>query len=850
MSKRIRQLEDALHIAQASLAPTTHPLLSEELLMIKFGVEATIEKEPEYYPKDDDENDLTSDLSYALGTLAISEQGEARFMGRVASEALLIDVGHRIVKEVKPKGGVYNLPEQLTTADEAFPFAPAKLPKEELLKIVNAHMPSYARATALAEAYLGNIAWFCRIVQRTQIMEELLPTVYKPFHARTNPGKADSVDTEGGFQANDCTHRLALLLAVLACGAAGDLTLTLDNDEAELYVHLARAVLNLHPVFVGASLETVQTVLMLSAFQFHACRSASFESGWKLMTFGFTLATSIGLRKIFIDNDELKKSDVSAVDRDPARWEMEPKIIQRRRFLFWEIFTIDKWESLESGRPATFNLQEVDCEFPADTEATTTEDGTIIPSFWRWKHQFTKEILAMVAEHLCLAQPIKYSKILELDSKVRNFETHPTMFWSSLDSDDDMNTGLRRYMWGLFKEIALLFLHRNFFARAMLESPKKPLASPFAVSLLSAYASAITSLKAMRGYFEKHTQLLLRQWIIWTHALASGVIIGSFAVTRPSSAAASGALKELELTVKLFENATEHQVAKSGLPILTRLLEKARFVNRFNALPRYDPSSPGFLYTPSDDDPDAKEELKILCGTARFVDFSIKKSSSRLRSSPLPSLEHSNATPDSSTRSHSPLVPHAGRTSLFPDLPPSATVQLQPKNNVLGTSFEQVQSVEIGPQRGIGLNSAFLAGGNSTGPVSNYLVPDASIHLGAAASGRCSIPDDQGRGVRYDHVPGECTGIIPSSDAHSGSQVQEISLMDGLSAFPSGTASWSDSLSSDPATHLEDEMDIYSNLDYFMNNSGASYDPSIADAWRSIIEDAQLMDLGLDNIFQ
>ena len=39
MSKRIRQLEDSLQIAQASLSPYPHPLLSDDLLAIKSGVD-------------------------------------------------------------------------------------------------------------------------------------------------------------------------------------------------------------------------------------------------------------------------------------------------------------------------------------------------------------------------------------------------------------------------------------------------------------------------------------------------------------------------------------------------------------------------------------------------------------------------------------------------------------------------------------------------------------------------------------------------------------------------------------------------------------------------------------------
>lgn len=73
MSRRIRQLEDALQIAQLSL---THPLLSEELLAIKGGVEIV---------EDVSEENSNVETLPSIGSLTISERGE-RFLGRTGSE--------------------------------------------------------------------------------------------------------------------------------------------------------------------------------------------------------------------------------------------------------------------------------------------------------------------------------------------------------------------------------------------------------------------------------------------------------------------------------------------------------------------------------------------------------------------------------------------------------------------------------------------------------------------------------------------------------------------------------------------------------------------------------------------
>ena len=79
MSRRIRQLEDALQISHASVSTTPHPLLSEEQLSIKYGSDAQEEAE-----KNNSSSDW--DIYTSFGTLTISERGETRFVGRSSSE--------------------------------------------------------------------------------------------------------------------------------------------------------------------------------------------------------------------------------------------------------------------------------------------------------------------------------------------------------------------------------------------------------------------------------------------------------------------------------------------------------------------------------------------------------------------------------------------------------------------------------------------------------------------------------------------------------------------------------------------------------------------------------------------
>ena len=67
------------------------------------------------------------------------------------------------------------------------------------------------------------------------------------------------------------------------------------------------------------------------------------------------------------------------LDRDSARWNLDLKAVQRRRHLFWEIFSIDMFYSLALGRPPCIGPSYIDCEFPEDDDQTLDENGQVVP---------------------------------------------------------------------------------------------------------------------------------------------------------------------------------------------------------------------------------------------------------------------------------------------------------------------------------------------------------------------------------------------------------------------------------------------------------------------------------------
>lgn len=194
------------------------------------------------------------------------------------------------------------LPLEVAHVAESFPFVPIRLPKDRILSAIESRLPTYDRATALVEAYLQNISSFFRPVSREQIMGELLPQFYK--HRDITQSSNDGHEI--------AAHQLALILAVFACGAAGDLNMDSCNEEGETYRYLARSALGMHSVFEGTSLATVQALALVGAYDLYSASTETIESAFKLLGLAHCLGITVSLDHTFIDpslNTEYNPSD-------------------------------------------------------------------------------------------------------------------------------------------------------------------------------------------------------------------------------------------------------------------------------------------------------------------------------------------------------------------------------------------------------------------------------------------------------------------------------------------------------------------------------------------------------------
>jgi len=208
-------------------------------------------------------------------------------------------------------------------------------------------MPSFERAYSLAETYLENFSWVLRVVQRDQLFNELLPTQYRRLsHAQE--------DTNASVMT---AHELALLLAVFATGSLADLTLPSFNDDAERYYQMALAALSVSPVLGSPTLAAIQTLALLAAYNAHSGRTFSLDLSGSFFSLAAHLGVSMGLH------------------RDCEKWKVKSSVVERRRFIFWELFTADCWHNLANGKPASFPLRYCDCKVPEDMEKRTLPNG-------------------------------------------------------------------------------------------------------------------------------------------------------------------------------------------------------------------------------------------------------------------------------------------------------------------------------------------------------------------------------------------------------------------------------------------------------------------------------------------
>ncbi|GJE99289.1 fungal-specific transcription factor domain-containing protein [Phanerochaete sordida] len=611
MKERIRQLEDALAILQAKGSNEPHPLLRDDLLSANTEHDEEEMTEIESMPSN------PPDIIDAFGTLSVSEHGVSRFFGSTGGAEYLLyndngappsDDGRSSERDsmTPPIHG------ELTRFSVSFPFTPIG-PTDDVRRLIESHLPPWDRATHLAESYLTNAAWLFQGLTREQVVDEMLPAIYK----RPRP---EFKEEEIPYQDYSGPHDLALLYLVFAVGALVDLSQEPYNAEGEHYHILAKAALCLQPVLEKPSLVAIQGLYLLAVYtaMCGSDKETTMETSWSIVTLSAQLAQSIGLH------------------RDSARWGLPAYVVERRRILFWDLFITDVWSSLTTGRPPSFSRDYVDCKFPY---ASDIEEGEAAETknYDHWAPRFSLQIVAEVAERALAAEPPSYATIMELDRKVREFPVPPDVVAvvediKAPEEEEEplpLSVSMGKMVMSHCREIILLWIHRSFFAQAIIDCPSNPLRSTYAASFLASYRSSVTILKTIRNQFDKYPAICSRFWTIWTYAFSAVIVFGTVVTRGPRSPLATAAVQQLDAGCELFERAAVHsRRAAKALPILHKLQEKAHAAL---SCVTNDPHSDGALWNIKVEDGD--DELDIFAGRTRLV--------SSKRPSPSPACSNS-----------------------------------------------------------------------------------------------------------------------------------------------------------------------------------------------------------------
>ncbi|KAG6335793.1 hypothetical protein ID866_3289 [Astraeus odoratus] len=612
MSERIRQLEDALGELHSRHSTELHPLLRPDLIGATVrgdGPDSTDNPTSSVHPPE---------LLEALGTLSIAEGETPRFFGPTAgshadevpsTEAADSSASGSVRDSMSPE-----LPNEISALSQAFPFNSTSSISAWNLK---RYLPSQDRATYLAETYLEQAGWLFRSVTKDQVMKELLPLYYSNGIANLSKEETNP-------------HKLGLVFLIFAIGALVDLQQVPQNAEAEHFHQLARAAICVQSVMEKPSLETIQALHLLSIYNAVSGnelsgKETSMETSWSLVTLAAHLSHTIGLH------------------RDSERWILDATIVERRRVLFWDLFVADAWNSLDTGRPMTFSTSYTNCKFPRS--ALVNDRGEVDKQVFyeSWAMRFASD----------------YPTIMELHRRVHEFPVpEPAAEFAAAasgavpskpaDRDIGVAESMGRFVMSNAREVILLYIHRSYFAQAIIENPVNPLKSVYTPSFLAAYRASLTILHTVKAQFNTHESLTARFWPVWTFLFSATVVFGTIVTRGPRSPMATSAMKELnDACLLLSKAAKQSRRAQKALPIVSRLNEKAR-----SALVLAQTEMPYELGQQWSVE-NANDELAIFAGRTKFV--SLKRPTTDSTSDRSPRSDES-INQDSSPGPEQPLV--------------------------------------------------------------------------------------------------------------------------------------------------------------------------------------------------
>ncbi|KAH8104133.1 fungal-specific transcription factor domain-containing protein [Cristinia sonorae] len=511
MTSRIAELEQQIAEAQRNLR------LASSTATGASRVLESNSREP------DAPNEQMSNLVDAIGSLAINihTEGGTKYYGSTSSSEYLTtllpgDGTENVIERLRdPK--YLGLPDQILQLVYAFPLGMRDCPYSK--SIFLPFFPDRDRASALVDIYYRLDAWQFQPLLCREI-DDIVVSIYDsgyPIIEHIHP------------------HKLSVFFSLMALGAA--FSPEPVSMEREQYHALACAMISLEPITRGVTCSTVQAFFLIVRFLYSTVRTAG-EDCWIL--FGMCV----------------RVSQMMGLQYDGVAWGLEREEIQRRRTLFWEVYTWNCWNAFVMGRPPSIYLEDTDCKFPNHGHCSDSEVKEL--DFHAWKYRYTAACLPWTLKHAFSPGSVSYDALMELDCKIRTFPI-PSRLKVSLEGEDghqwsaDSRLAMQQCNTVFMKETNLLYLHRSFFAVAVRDNSLSPLDHMYGPSVIATYRSALRMCVALRGLYLVHPDALARYWYFWSCIFSSCLVLAALVYGSPGCSFAQEALMELNSAAAFYE---------------------------------------------------------------------------------------------------------------------------------------------------------------------------------------------------------------------------------------------------------------------------------------------------------
>ncbi|KAF8590791.1 hypothetical protein K439DRAFT_1627524 [Ramaria rubella] len=553
LNDRVRVLEEALAASHSQLSSEPHPLLTDRLYL------SDPQAKPHGAEQDSSQNadgwdDETASIS-AQGTLTFGTDGRATFHGIAANpEALLESETRESTSQYHANfSSLSSLPPELVELASMFPFGTPRppSPSPDLKAMIITYLPSADKAWYLCDAWFENGAWLHDPVPRAEFVTHIFNPIYK----------SSSIEEIS-------SDLIAVFFITLALGSLLDLRQPFDHSATEPLFQLSCAAFCLEPIFKMTTIPSIQALHLILVYLYTTNRQ-NLEYRWLTSSLLSRLLESSGL---------LRKSQ---------HWTDNPQENERRCRTFWESYSLDVWQSFDSGRSPALSALHIQCQLPLDVDQSNAGTNS---TYSTWKYQYRHRCLVPIMDEAFAAKAPNHATILRLDRKIRDFEV-PELLRSPGPNglpppsfDDTLNIpphlALQRHAVFCERELTLLHLHRSYLALALQNSPTNPLGNKYAASVFATYRSASLIVSATQDLTLKHSELVSRIWAIWSAVFSAATVLGNIVIRSPNCQLSSSALVELGVATTMLETRTVRSRAARVVPVVKQLKEKAEVVYR------------------------------------------------------------------------------------------------------------------------------------------------------------------------------------------------------------------------------------------------------------------------------